>query len=432
MSGTLTTLAEEYLQGSFRGIPFSVMGSGGGNGRNFQIHRYPFRKQPWAEDLGRAPRTYRIRAFLIGAECLAQRDLLAMAAEAEGVGTLVHPSIGARQCALMRFDWYERDGVMGVVDIEMELVESRDWLGSLITLALDAAIGVAAAAFGTAASSDYTTSTLTPYAYGRSVLNAGRSMASSWGAGAVTAIRSPTAFSAALGVLPGNLGRYVGGNGATVDPAATETSVLDGLTASEQVISANVATLADAADAATLATAILAVPESVRSAIADPAGQIAVLTPLVSCDATVIASSAPIGGAIATVQTATATLCRQAALLSLARACGDWQPSSSEDAQAMRLKVGTLLDDEAITAADNGNDASFQALRSLRAQVLQDLADRGARLPDMITVTRNAALPALVLAQQLYADGSRAPDLIRRADPIHPAFMPTEFEALSS
>ncbi|MCJ8355778.1 DNA circularization N-terminal domain-containing protein, partial [Novacetimonas hansenii] len=65
MSGTLTTLAEEYLQGSFRGIPFSVMGSGGGNGRNFQIHRCPFRKQPWAEDLGRAPRTYRIRAFLI-------------------------------------------------------------------------------------------------------------------------------------------------------------------------------------------------------------------------------------------------------------------------------------------------------------------------------------------------------------------------------
>ncbi|GCE81771.1 hypothetical protein MSKU3_3246 [Komagataeibacter oboediens] len=173
-------------------------------------------------------------------------------------------------------------------------------------------------------------------------------------------------------------------------------------------------------------------PESVRSAIADPAGQIAVLTPLVSCSATVLASSAPIGGAIATARTATATLCRQAALLSLSRACGDWQPSSAEDAQAMRLKVGTLLDDEAIIAADNGNDASFQALRSLRAQVLQDLADRGARLPDMITVTRNAALPALVLAQQLYADGSRAPDLIRRADPIHPAFMPTAFEALSS
>lgn len=432
MSGTLTTLAEEYLQGSFRGVPFAVAGSGGGNGRNFQIHRYPFRDQVWAEDLGRAPRSYRIRAFLVGPECLAQRDLLVMAAEAQGVGTLVHPSVGARQCALMRFDWYERDGVMGIVDIEMELVESRDWLGSIITLALDAAIGVAAIAFGSAATSDYASNTLAPYSYGRSVLDAGRTIARGWGAGAVSAIRSPRAWSSSLGVLPGNLGRYVGGNGAPIDPDATESSVLEALTTNAQVISSNVAALATAADATALATGILAVPESVRSAIADPAGQIAVLAPLISCDATVMASNAPIGDAIATAQTATATLCRQAALLSLARACGDWQPSSAEDAQAMRFKVGTLLDDEAVTAADNGNDASFQALRSLRAQVLQDLADRGARMPDMVTVTRNAPLPALVLAQQLYADGSRAPDLIRRADPIHPAFMPTDFEALSS
>lgn len=432
MSGTISRLAEEYLQASFRGVPFAVVGSGGGNGRNFQIHRYPFRDQVWAEDLGRAPRSYRIRGFLIGPECLAQRDLLVMAAEAQGVGTLIHPTVGAKQCALMRFDWYERDGVMGIVDIEMELVESRDWLGSVITLALDAAIGVAAVAFGSSASSDYASNTLTPYSYGRSVLSAGRAVASLWGAGAVTAIRSPSAWSSALGVLPGNLGRYVGGNGAAIDPDATEDSVLQDLTTNGQVVSANVSGLADAADATSLAAGILAVPESVRSAIADPAGQIAVLTPLVSCSATVLASSAPIGGAIATARTATATLCRQAALLSLSRACGDWQPSSAEDAQTMRLKVGTLLDDEAIIAADNGNDASFQALRSLRAQVLQDLADRGARLPDMITVTRNAALPALVLAQQLYADGSRAPDLIRRADPIHPAFMPTDFEALSS
>ncbi|WP_200410754.1 DNA circularization N-terminal domain-containing protein, partial [Komagataeibacter oboediens] len=251
--------------------------------RNFQIHRYPFRDQVWAEDLGRAPRSYRIRGFLIGPECLAQRDLLVMAAEAQGVGTLIHPTVGAKQCALMRFDWYERDGVMGIVDIEMELVESRDWLGSVITLALDAAIGVAAVAFGSSASSDYASNTLTPYSYGRSVLSAGRAVASLWGAGAVTAIRSPSAWSSALGVLPGNLGRYVGGNGAAIDPDATEDSVLQDLTTNGQVVSANVTGLADAADATSLAAGILAVPESVRSAIADPAGQIAVLTPLVSC-----------------------------------------------------------------------------------------------------------------------------------------------------
>ncbi|MBY4641569.1 DNA circularization N-terminal domain-containing protein [Gluconacetobacter entanii] len=432
MANVIATLAEEYLQGSFRGVPFVVVGSGGSNGRNFQIHRYPFRDQVWAEDLGRTPRSYRIRGFLIGPECLAQRDLLVMAAETQGPGTLVHPTVGAMQAALTRFDWYERDGVMGIVDIEMELVETVNWLSSTITLVLDAAIGLAAATFGAASASDYTSDTLTPYGYGASVLGAGRAIAADWGAGAVAAIRSPSAVAAAMGSLPGNLGRYVGGNGATVDQAATESTLLDALTANRQVVSANVAALADATDATVLATAILAVPESVRTSIADPAGQIAVLTPLATYDATVVASDAPIGGAIATVQAATATLCRQAALLSLANACADWQPSSSNDAQAMRTRIGGMLDDAATAAADAGSDATFQALRSLRAQVLQDLANRGARLPDVITVTRNAPLPALVLGQQLYANGARAPDLIRRANPIHPAFMPTEFEALSS
>ncbi|WP_239019346.1 hypothetical protein [Novacetimonas pomaceti] len=105
-----------------------------------------------------------------------------------------------------------------------------------------------------------------------------------------------------------------------------------------------------------------------------------------------MASDAPIGGAIATVQTATVTLCRQAALLSLANACADWHPSSSNDAQAMRTRIGGMLDDAATAAADAGSDATFQALRSLRAQVLQDLANRGARMPDVITVTRNVPL----------------------------------------
>ncbi|WP_178388411.1 DNA circularization N-terminal domain-containing protein, partial [Novacetimonas hansenii] len=127
--------------------------------------------------------------FLIGPECLVQRDLLVTAAETQGAGTLIHPTVGAIQAALTRFDWYERDGVMGIVDIEMELVESVNWLGSTITLALDAAIGLAAATFGRASASDYTSDTLAPYAYGASVLGAGRAVATSWGAGAVAAIR---------------------------------------------------------------------------------------------------------------------------------------------------------------------------------------------------------------------------------------------------
>ncbi|GBQ52264.1 DNA circularization protein [Komagataeibacter sucrofermentans] len=432
MSGTLTTLAEEYLQASFRGVPFVVVGSGGQNGRSTALHVYPYNDTPWVEDMGRGPRPYRFRGFLIGPECWAQRDLLVKAAETKGTGLLIHPTIGAIQASLLRCDWYARDGVMHIIDIELEFIESSSYLSSTILLALHATIAVAAVAFGSAISSDYATTTLAPYSYGATVLHAGRGMASDWGSRANGAIRSPRAFSGAMAALPGNIGRYANGSGAVVDENATVDTILAGLTTSTQTVSDNVAALADAADPSALGAAILVVPESIRSAIADPAGQIAVLMPLATYSPSVVASGAPIGGAIATAQTATATLCRQAALLSLAYALADWQPATSDEAQAMRTRIGAMLDDEAVIAADGGDDATFQALRNLRAQVLQDLADRAARLPDLVTVTRNAPLPALVLAQQVYANGSRATDLIQRANPIHPAFMPTSFEALSS
>ncbi len=435
MSGALsalTSIAGEYLQCSFRGVPFAVIGSGGQNGRNFSVHRYPFRDTVWAEDLGRAPRLYRIRGFVCGPLCLTQRDLLVMVTEQKGPGLLVHPSLGVIQAACLRFEWRERDGVTGVVDLEFEFVEQKNYLTTTILTALHAAIGVAAIAFSAAASSDYQAGATRSFQIGASVGAAAATVAGGWAATASTAIRSPGAFGAAVATLPGNNGRYAGGNAALVDPSATVSSALATLTISQQAVDACVAGAAAATDASSLATAILAVTEALRAGIVDPGMQIDLLLALTTCAPQVMASSAPIGGAIAAVQVATAALCRQASLVSIAMACADWQPTSSGQAEALRQRIGILLDDEATIAADAGDDATWQALRALRAQVLQDLANRASRLPDLITVSRNAPLPALVLGQQLYADATRAPDLIQRANPIHPAFMPASFEALSS
>lgn len=95
-------------------------------------------------------------------------------------------------------------------------------------------------------------------------------------------------------------------------------------------------------------------------------------------------------------------------------------------------RVVALFEAEELIAADAQDDATWSALKALRVQVSQDLMKRAAKLPDIVTIQRNAPLPALTLAQQLYADGTRSDDLVSRADPIHPAFMPTEFEVLSS
>lgn len=435
MSGalsTLTNIAGQYLQCSWRGIPFAVMGTGGEPGRKFAVHDYPFRDTPWAEDLGRKGRLYRIRGFVNGALCQAQRDLLVSATETKGNGLLVHPSLGAIQAACLRFEWRERDGYTNVIDLEFEFLEQRNYLSTTILTALHAAIGVATIAFNAAASSDYGSIATPKMAVGASVVGAAVGTASNWAAGALTALSSPAAYTAAVATVPGNNGRYASLNAGTVDPSATVSSALAALSASQQALAAYVAAIGAQVDAMGLAAAILAVPEALRGSIPDPGTQIALLTLLAEFDQAVLASSAPIGGAIAAARIATAMLCRQGALLSIATACSEWQPTSSNEAETLRQWVGTLLDNEATIAADAGYDATWQALRALRANVVQDLAQRASQLPDIMTVTRNAPLPALVLAQQVYADATRAPDLIQRANPIHPAFMPVAFEALSS
>lgn len=142
-------------------------------------------------------------------------------------------------------------------------------------------------------------------------------------------------------------------------------------------------------------------------------------------------SSSSIGAAMAAMQSATGDLFRRAAVVALARASADYQPTSSDDAAAVRAAVCSVLDKEVGIAGDQGQDATFNALRTLRAAVSQDLTTRGAGLAAIAVVTTALPMPAPVLAQRLYRDPGRADDLVGRAAPIHPAFMPVRFKALS-
>lgn len=430
--GSLSAIAGEFLQGSFRGVPFVVVGNGGQAGRKQAVHDYPYRDTPWVEDLGRRGRLYRITGFLCGPTCYAQRDLLTSAAETSGPGLLIHPTIGIIRAACMSYEWRERDGVTGVIDIQLELLEQSSLLTTLVKTALDAAVAVSAIAMQASASSDFSGRAVTAWSVGSPAINAGKAAAKKWARIATSAIRSPAVMGASVATLPGNNGRYSARNNGTIDSSATVESVWSELSAATASLDSQVDSLQTMSTVGDLATAIMTIPESLREAIADPGTQLSVLIPLTDYNPDSIQTTAPIGAAISTLTTATADLCRRAALAAIAQACADWQPTSSQEAEALRLKIADLLDAEALIAADNGDDATWLALRTLRVQVTQDLSERASRLPDQITITRNSCLPALVLGQQVYADSTRASDLIQRADPIHPAFMPTSFEALSA
>ena len=182
---------------------------------------------------------------------------------------------------------------------------------------------------------------------------------------------------------------------------------------------------------ADLAADAQALTEALRAASQNPADALRLLAQLAQYQPPAVTASSAVGQAAADMAFQLGCLFRRAALASLARASADYQPSSYDDAAAVRTLVTGALDAEIEIAGDNAQDASYAALRALRLAVVQDLTSRGADLARIKVFALNEALPALSLAQQLYADPSRAAELVSHADPVHPLFMPPEFRALA-
>jgi prophage DNA circulation protein len=176
------------------------------------------------------------------------------------------------------------------------------------------------------------------------------------------------------------------------------------------------------AAAATAAQTLIA---TLAGNVADPADAIRLLTQLAQYAPPVTAASTPIGGLVG-------DLFRRLAVIALAQTTTSYQPSSQDDANAVRLSVAALISAEAQKAADQAEDAVFDALRALRTAVIQDMKARGANLAPITTFNPAANLPAVVLAYRYYRDATRADELVAQVNPVHPLFMPRSYQALAS
>lgn len=184
--------------------------------------------------------------------------------------------------------------------------------------------------------------------------------------------------------------------------------------------------MSDATDALVAACQVLT--EAIRTSALDPADAVQMLSAFIGAKA-VAGSPDP---ATVAAQLATASMIRRCALASLARACADYNPASSTEAIALRAQVVALFDIEAVVAADAGERDVYRTLRALRTAVSADLNARAATLPALVTIATQSPEPSLVLAWRLYGDTMREPGLVARAGVIHPLFMPTSFEGVSS
>lgn len=426
-----SAIVGDFLQCTFRGVPFAVSGSSGQVGRRVATHDYPGHDGVWSEDLGRQGRRWQITGLLVGPQCYTIRDLLQNAVERKGPGLLIHPSLGILNVCCVNFEFSERSGFTNVIDLKLGFVEQKELLSSLITAGLHALIAGASMALRDVSAAGFVSVGKGLFNHGSSVAASSRAVALVWGRGLLSSATRPQSVGQASGTIAGNNGRYLG-DGGTLSAA----EALDDLAGYRAGLSDSLSGLSAAASPQAMADAVATVASQYTAGITDPAVQIGLLTPHVTVPVALLSpvtqQASVLSEAEAAIQPWTQLLCLLSLVGALAEALSDWQPDTSAQARESLNWAANLFDQLQTVAGNNNLDDLYQALATLAAHTLSDLGQKSASLPDLITIQRGRPIPALALAQQLYGDGSRGDELAAKANASHPAFMPLIFEAKSA
>lgn len=115
---------DRLLPASFRGVEFKVEIGARSGGRRIQMHEFPKRDVPFAEDMGRRARVHPVTAYLIGSSYTAERDRLVSVLEREGSGELVHPTLGSFTVVCSTYTVIERRERGGFCEVDMQFVEA--------------------------------------------------------------------------------------------------------------------------------------------------------------------------------------------------------------------------------------------------------------------------------------------------------------------
>lgn len=445
LGGSAQTYFQQLNVAKFRGVRFVSLGGASTFGRRVDVHEYPYRDKPWAEDLGRATRHFAVSGYLVGDDVIQQRDMMIAACELDGVATLMHPTFGELDVTLLQFRTIERWDKGRYFELEFEFVESGQKVFPSSFSGTRNALLAAVLGANAAAALDFAANALQTLSLGAAVLGAVVDTAVGWYNAAKNLVVDARNMFRLLVDLPGDFGRFAGSSSvpafSTTGEVSNSQNSVASLTAQAVANRAAVddagAVLSSAASSLSTASsdAFAAAAASMASAVlataAAPDDAIRLLISLASFTSSNQTTSSTIGTAMSTVQSASTDLFRRSCIAAVAQASSEYQPTSSDDAASMRDTVTALIDSEIQVAGDQGSDNTYDAMKTLRAAVVADLNARGGALAAMKTFQFAGSLPSLTLANRMYRDATRADELVEEADPIHPAFMPLTFKALS-
>ena len=411
----MTKTWENLRPASFRGVAFEVESHSESGGRRVELHEYPLRDTPYAEDLGKKAGKWQIEAFLVNGKSgyAERRDKLREALNASGPGTLIHPYLGELSVSVDGYSLKETTREGGYCTFSISFVEAgqpvepdveKDTAANVLDKA-EAAKEAATAGFldeymplledleGLAGKvpallSEATAFLGTPL----SILSRAQSAASS-----VLALPDRLA-SRILGYL-GTI-RQLGG-------IATSGLKMNALTA-----------LLDKKSAGTASSWLVTSNGVIAGIVGETqagGGSIGGGTPSPETPGVVASTVAN------RAETPLIDLIAAGAVIEAAIESADADYGTADDALASRDAVLEAIDE---VQRANCSDAVFTALSELAAAVNEDLTTRGAELPKLGSATLSMSMPALAASYRLYGDVGQADAIVARNRIRHPGRVP--------
>lgn len=437
---------------SFRGVPFAILNEEGSHGRRQAVHEYPYRDTAWIEDMGRGTRRFIIRGFLVqnslvygGGDVISQRLALIAACEEKGSGTLMHPTLGEMTVSI------PENGLR--ISGSAESGRSFEFTLMVIESGLKVFAVTGNTTSGETVRTNYlklvSTAVLSTIARVKSEIrgvtqgiNTIKGTITFWTSMVDSTISEVTNVSNVLSSTFGNnrYGRYskgaIGGSssGLKGDRDADDTDdyqALSGQVTAQAVMDRQgVLDKTTNLNTSTTPDAFVQGVADVVNAILDSAGgvndKISAFEKLAASISTEYQRAESSQQIAATINTLIVILCSGAMTAAAANA----NPTSRDEAEDITRRVATQLDTALILAGDRGDDELYNALMQVRASFLSAMDLISAGLSELMQINTASPLPALVLANRLYQDGSRVNELIQEANVPHPAFMPITMRVL--
>jgi prophage DNA circulation protein len=410
MGVLVMTLARDWLStlwpASYKGVPFQIESDSEKGARRKAVHQYPGKDDPFIEDMGADKRDFSITAYVASDSADTDAASLMAICDQPDAGALVLPMQGPVTVQCFSFERKREKDKHGYVALELAFVRDGVSQAQPSVLSLANLVFVGADTLETGLGDfcvDTIAATLQPDYVVLAAVNAVQDIAALF-EGIRTSAPVDTTISSAQAVAIQALH----------DDAPTLIHRLTGVDA-------------------TLGSRIINVGRALGDGIAASAARSAFLPMLDMLPAVDVDPAATVNAQAATTNAnavnATGRLCALTVIAeSVAR---DTTITDRTAGITLRANLAELFDDE-ILNLDMAESETIEAVQDLRDLAVDYLSRLILDLAPVITADSNLPLPSLVWAWQLYADPTRAPELVARNNVAHPSFMPLQIEALAS